>query len=76
MVQETNRNPDDKLQPEENRISDSKENEMLQPEDINTQSLNANNKDTDIRKPTEDSNTRSIHESRMVQDSVIGRCKS
>ena len=34
MVQDTNRNPDDKLHPEYNRISDSKENEKLQSEDI------------------------------------------
>ena len=63
MVQDTNRNSDDKFWTEDNRIPESKENQKLQPEDNNTQSLNANNNDTDIQESTQGSNTRSINES-------------
>ena len=36
MVQDTNRNPDNKLEPEDDRIINSKENQKLQPEGNNT----------------------------------------
>ena len=57
MVQDTNRNPNGKLQPEDNRNPVSRENEKLQSEDNNTQSLNANNNDIDIQASAQDSNT-------------------
>ena len=50
MIQDTNCNPDDKLQPDDNRHPDSEENEKIQPVDYNTQRINAKNKDIDIFK--------------------------
>ena len=70
-VQDTNRNPDDRIEPEDNRIPDSKENQKLQPEGNNSQSLNVNNNDTDIKESAQDSNTRLIDKSGMVQDSEL-----
>ena len=68
MVQDTNAIPN---KPEDNRNLVSKENEKLQPEDNKPQRINANNNYTDIQGSAQDSNTRSIDESRMIQDSKL-----
>ena len=60
MIQDTNTNS-----------NKSEDNEKLQPEDNNTQSINANNNDIDIQWSAQDSNTRSINESGMVQDGEL-----